>query len=159
MMANGGMMSHASLSLDQQALLAALIMSEDNTEQPPPSKKSPTSMKGDWGSSLRTSRKALFDKKDFDIFCDKEMGETFIFHSADLGCTIDYMEYDPQNQRVTVFTNDGQQLDLGTRIQWLIRPYFAKPQVILMVRTQNGRAVEGFEVRLKVREEAEKIMN
>lgn len=158
-MANGGMIVQTSFILDQQALPAFFVMSEDNTEQPPQHKKNLTSMKADWGTSLRNVRKSLFDKNDFDIFCDKEMGETFIFHTTELGCAIDYLEYNPENQRVTVFTNDGQQLDLGTRIQWLIRPYFAKPQVILMVRTQNGKAVEGFEVKLKVREAAEKVVN
>lgn len=159
MMANGGLSARVSMPIDQQALLAASIMSDDNAEQPPESKKSPSSIKQDWGSSLQKTRKALFSKNEFDIFCDKEIGETFIFHTAELGCTIDHLEYNPEDQRVTVFTNDGQQLDLGTRIQWLIRPYFAKPQIILMVRTQNGRAIEGFEVRLKVRETAEKTVN
>ncbi|MCB1681726.1 MAG: hypothetical protein H6858_01665 [Rhodospirillales bacterium] len=134
-------------------------MSDDNAEQPSTNKKSPASMKDDWGSSLRTSRKALFDKKDFDIFCDREMNETFIFYNTDLHYSIDYLEYNPENQRVTVFTTDGQQLDLGTRIQWLIRPYFAKPQIIIMARTKNGKVVEGFEVRLKVKTLEEQVLN
>ncbi len=158
MICEGGINRYASQPLDQQAFLASLIMSDDNTEQPV-NKKSPSSIKDDWGSSLRSSRKSLFEKTEFDIFCDRELGETFIFYGKELPCTIDFLEYNPENQRVTVFTNDGQQLDLGARIQWLIRPYFAKPQIIVMARTKNGKVVEGFEVRLKVKTPETKTVN
>ncbi len=148
-----------SLPLDQQAFLAFLVMSDDHSEQPPVNKKSPTSIKGDWGTSQRSSRKVLFEKSEFDIFCDREMGETFIFYGKELPCTVDYLEYNAENQRVTVFTTDGQQLDLGTRIQWLIRPYFAKAQIIVMARTKNGKVIEGFEVPLKIKASEEKTVN
>lgn len=158
MIYTGGMNNCASLPLDHQAFLAFCAMSEDNTEQPV-NKKSPSSIKDDWGTSLRTSRKSLFEKTEFDIFCDRELGETFIFYGKELPCTIDFLEYNPENQRVTVFTGDGQQLDLGARIQWLIRPYFAKPQIIVMARTKNGKVVEGFEVHLKIKVQQEKTVN
>jgi len=148
-----------SLPPDHQAFLAFLVMSDDNAEQPIPSKKSPTSIKGDWGTSLRSQRKVLFEKSEFDIFCDREMGETFIFYGKELPFTVTSLEYNPENQRVTVFTNDGQQLDLGTRIQWLIRPYFAKPQIIVMARTKNGKVMEGFEVPLKIKAPEDKTVN
>lgn len=148
----------SSIPLDYQAFLALLVMSDDNAE-PPVNKKSPSSIKSDWGTSLRNQRKVLFDKSEFDIFCDRELGETFIFYGKELPCTVDYLEYNPDNQRVTVFTTDGQQLDLGTRIQWLIRPYFAKPQIIVMARTKNGKVIEGSEVPLKIKASEEKTIN
>ncbi len=154
-----GVGDYASRPLDHEAFLAFLVMSDDNTDEQQVPKKSLTSIRDDWGTSLRSSRKSLFEKSEFDIFCDREMGETFIFYGKDLPCTIDYLEYNPENQRVTVFTNDGQQLDLGARIQWLIRPYFAKPQIIVMARTKNGKVVEGFEVRLKIKVQEEKTVN
>lgn len=142
-------------SVDLLAFLASFIMSDDTNEKnnaKEPKQKDPKStIKADWGTSLQGGRKFLFDKKDFDIFCDKELGETYIFHAPELGCTIDFLEYNPEDQRVTVYTIDGQKMDLGARIQWLVRPYFTKAKTILMVRTQNGKAIDGVEVRLKIK--------
>lgn len=134
------------------AFLSTLAMSENQTE-------GKTSFTKEWGSSLKKT-KALFKPEDFDIFCDKHTGMTYIFHGPELGCTIDFMEYNPDNQRVTVFTKDGQKLDLGVRIQWLIRPYFAKAQMLYIIRTKDGQPLDGVEIPLRIRaEEAEKTLN
>lgn len=123
---------------------AFFMMSEEIEEE---TKELKTSMGKDWGSSLKTRLRSLFvNQEDFDIFCDREEGQVYIFHGPELGCTIEYMEYDPENQRVTIYSNDGQKLDLGARIQWLIRPYFAKAQNILIIRTKDGEAIDGVEV-------------
>ncbi len=156
MMSSCGMENRTELSMQQQPFPGRIIMSEDskdNTEERKNTRK--TSMKDDWGSSLSKKHKSLFNKQDFDIFCDKEQGETFIFHGPELACTIDYLEYNPENQRVMVYTTDGQKLDLGARIQWLIRPYFTQSRTVLMVRTENGKAIGGFEVPLKIKEPVE----
>jgi hypothetical protein len=129
-----------------------IIMSEEKTQE----KQSFTKK---WGSSTKKT-KSLFKPEDFDIFCDKDSGMTYIFHGPELGCTIDFMEYNPENQRVTVFTKDGQKMDLGVRIQWLVRPYFAKPQDIYIIRTKDGQALDGFEVELRIKKEEEpQILN
>ena len=113
----------------------------------------------EWGSSTKKAR-VLFKPEDMDIFCDKNTGFTYIFHGPELGCTIDYMEYDPEIQRVTVYTKDGQKMDLGIRIQWLIRPHFAKPQDIFVIRTKDGQAMDGVEVELRIKkDEAPKTLN
>lgn len=111
-----------------------------------------TTMGKDWGESLKSGRKRLFKStEDFDIYCDCENERTYIFHGPELNCTVTRLEYDPDIQRVTVFTNDGQQLDLGTRIQWLIRPYFAKAQNIFIIRTKDGQAIDGLEVPMTIK--------
>lgn len=122
------------------------MMADDEIENP----KS-LNMGKEWGSSL-AARKTLFKNlEDFDIFCDRERGQNYIFHGPELNCTIDYMEYDPETQRITVFTTDGQKMDLGTKIQWLVRPYIAREQNIFIIRTQNGQAINGIEVHLRVK--------
>lgn len=129
------------------------VMSEEKTIE----KQSFTK---EWGSSMKRT-KSLFKPEDFDIFCDKETGLTYIFHAPELGCTIDFMEYNPETQRVTVFTKDGQKMDLGVRIQWLIRPYFAKAQDIFVIRTKDGQALDGVEVELRIKavEDPAKTLN
>lgn len=113
----------------------------------------------DWNTS-QSKRKRLFeDPKRFDIYCDREAGRNYIFHAGELNCTVEYLEYDPETQRITVFTNDGQKLDLGTRIQWLVRPYIAKDQNLYIIRTQDGDMVEGIEVPLYVKREVVPVEN
>lgn len=128
------------------------MMSEDENNTVGQSPKSPLSMGKEWGSGLGSGRTKLFKHPDdFDILCDRAKGITYIFHQCDLDCTIDHMEYDKDTQRITVFTTDGQKMDLGTRIQWMIRPYIAREQHIIVMRTKDGRAIEGEEVHLKMK--------
>ncbi len=144
---------------ENMPFLADLTMSDEvkNDEIP----KSPKSMGDDWGSGFGSGRSKLFNSPDdFDIYCDRERGQNYIFHGPELGCTIDYLEYDPETQRITVHTNDRQRFDLGAKIQWLVRPYIAKEQYLFIIRTQNGKPVDGFEVPLKIKEpEIQKTLN
>ncbi len=140
--------------------LADMIMSdnENNDEAQPPA---PPSMGKDWGSGFGSGRKALFDNPDdFDIFCDRERNVNYIFHGPDLNCTIDHLEYNPETQRITVFTNDSQRLDLGARIEWLVRPYIGKEQYLFIVQTKDGVPIEGVEVHLRIKDpEIQKTLN
>lgn len=114
--------------------------------------KAPPRLGKDWGTGFGSGRTKLFAHfDDFDIMCDRAKGITYIFHQCDLDCTIHHMEYDKDTQRITVFTTDGQKLDLGTRIQWNIRPYIAKDQYLIIMRTKDGRAIEGQEVHLRMK--------
>lgn len=123
-----------------------------NDDIPKDKKASPAKGMGkDWNSSLTKHKKLFENTADFDIYCDRQIGQNYIFHAGELNCTIEYLEYNPDTQRITVFTNDGQKLDLGTRIQWLIRPYIAKDQNILVVRTENKEMKDGIQVPLYVK--------
>lgn len=114
----------------------------------------------DWGASLGAQKKLFNHPDDFDIFCDRERGRNYIFHGPELNCTIEYLEYDPEIQRITVHTNDGQKLDLGTKIQWLVRPYIAREQNLYIIRTKDGQPIDGIEVRLTIKQpEPQKTLN
>jgi hypothetical protein len=130
-----------------------MMSDEEENEIEEPKEGLKTSMGQDWGESLKTERKLLFkNPDDFDIFCDYELKQNYIFHGPELGCTIDHLEYDPETQRIIVHTNDGQELDLGTRIQWLVRPYIAKEQDIFIIQTKDGEPIDGVEVHMSVRD-------
>lgn len=128
------------------------MMSEDDNSDVDKPQKSPLSMGKEWGSGMGSGRTKLFNHPDdFDILCDRAKGINYIFHQCDLDCTIKYMEYDKDTQRITVYTTDGQKFDLGTRIQWMVRPYIAKEQYLIIMRTKDGRAIEGEEVHLRIK--------
>lgn len=134
--------------------LASFNMSEEEEEKEkkPVKPATPPSMGKDWGSGSGSGRSRLFENPDdFDIFCDRENNMNYIFHAGELNCTIDFLEYDPETQRITVHTNDHQQLDLGAKIQWLIRPYIAREQDLFIIRTKNGQAIDGVEVHLQIK--------
>lgn len=123
---------------------------EKELETPP---KSPKSMGEDWGLGLGSGRARLFARpEDFDIYCDRENGINYIFHGPELDCTIDHMEYDHDTQRIEVITNDRQRMDLGARVQWLVRPYIARDQYLFIIRTENGEPIDGVEVHLTIKE-------
>lgn len=143
---------HSPEHTSYQPVLASLIMADDEKEiaQDPPAP--PPSMRGDWGSGFGSGRTKLFaSPDDFDIYCDREKSQNYIFHRCELDCTIDHMEYNPETQRITVFTNDGQKLDLGAKIQWLVRPYIAREQNIFIIRTKDGKGIDGVEVHLTIK--------
>ena len=146
--------------LGNRPFLANIIMSEEENEN----ENEPTvppNMGDDWGSGEGSGRTVLFDNTDdFDIYCDRENDQNYIFHGPELNCTIDYLEYDHDTQRITVYTNDKQQLDLGAKIQWLVRPYIAKEQYLFIIRTENGEAIDGVEVELRIKApEIQKTVN
>ncbi len=151
-------------NFNNMPFLANYIMSDeknDNENKIVEKSKPPPSMGKDWGSGFGSGRSKLFEKpEDFDIYCDRERGVNYIFHAPELNCTIDYLEYDPDTQRITVLTNDRQRLDLGAKIQWLVRPYIAKEQYLFIIQTKDGEAIDGVEVHLKIKEpEIQKTLN
>lgn len=93
----------------------------------------------------------LFDPKEFDIYVNKITKETYIFHTKEIKQDIVRLEYNPKNHRVTVIKNDGTQMDLGAKIQWLVRPHFVKSREIGIVQTKDGAAMDGFMVPLVIK--------
>lgn len=91
---------------------------------------------------------ALFKPDDFNIYVNKETLEAYIFHGPPIARDILQLEYDSVDHSVTVVKNDGTRLDLGAKIQWLVRPYFTKAREVGIVQTQNGEVVGGFVVPL-----------
>ncbi len=121
---------------------------EDNKEK--------TSIKKDWGSSGKGSGKddlpVLFTPDEMDIYVNKVTLEAYVFH----GKTIDYetlerLEYDPEDYSVTVFKKDGTYMDLGVKIQWLVRPYFTKAHEVSIVQTKDGESINGIVIPLIIK--------
>ncbi len=125
----------------------------DSLSPEPESSGSPSPPAKMGGFGAGSGRKVLFNSpNDFDIYCDRTKGINYIFHQCELNYTIDHLEFDPETSRITVFSNDGQQVDLGAKIQWLVRPYIAKEQYLFIIRTQNGKTVDGVQVFLKIKD-------
>ncbi|GJL84290.1 MAG: hypothetical protein DHS20C02_00650 [Micavibrio sp.] len=147
MILTGKYVQAASFSLSKRAILANSFMTEDDTDE---NQGSEGSMKDDW-SSDGSDAKAFFTPDDFDIYVNKITGETYIFHGPDLPHNVERLEYDPEKYRVNVVTKDGLNLDLGVKIQWLVRPYFSKAKQVFIVKTKNGESIDGIEVPMTVK--------
>lgn len=102
------------------------------------------SIKGAFQPGKAKEKPSLFMPDEMDIYCNKVTKEAFIFHGKTIDyATLDHMEYDHKTYQVDVFMKDGSVLDLGVKIQWLIRPYFSKAEEVQIVRTKDGEAVDG----------------
>jgi hypothetical protein len=115
-------------------------MSEDTPESKPSMKSAFRSGRGLEGAP------ALFAPGEMDIYVNKITLEAYIFHGKPVEQNIERLEYDPDDHMVTVVKKDGTIMDLGVKIQWLVRPYFTRAQQVGIVRTKDGETVDGFYV-------------
>ncbi len=131
-----------------RSILANLDMSSEDTD-----KKS--SIKKDWdpkgkSGAAKTAQPAFFKPDEMDIYCNKVTREVFIFHLKAVDYeSIDFLEYNPADHSVDVVMKDGTRIDLGVKIQWLVRPYFTKAPEIMIVQTRDGESINGMAVPLK----------
>jgi hypothetical protein len=128
-----------------EAVLAHSIMSSEDAGKKGKIKK-------DWdpGNKGGPSGPSLFKPDEMDIYCNKITREVFIFHGKTVDYDkIDYLEYDADDNSVTVVMKDSKRLDLGVKIQWLVRPYFTKAPEIMIVQTKDGESINGTSVPLK----------
>lgn len=107
-----------------------------------------TGIKGAFGGGKTSSSGTLFAPEEFDIYVNKITMEAYIFHAKPIAQDIDRLEYDPNDHSVTVVKKDGTQMDLGAKIQWLVRPYFTKAKEVGIVQTIEGEVQDGFLVPL-----------
>lgn len=126
-------------------------MSEDTTEPKPSMKSAFKSGKGLDGLPV------LFAAGEMDIYVNKITLEAFIFHGKPVAQDIERLEYDPDDHMVTVVKKDGTLMDLGVKIQWLIRPYFTRAREIGIVRTKDGETVDGFFVPMEHKRKKETV--
>ncbi|HBR68537.1 MAG TPA: hypothetical protein DEA55_04080 [Rhodospirillaceae bacterium] len=158
MIRGGQHVTSGALSLSEKAVLASIFMAGNKGDN----QGSKGSIRDDWGAGSgsgggSSAPKAFFSPDDFDIYVNKITGETYIFHGPDLPHPVERLEYDPESYRVTVVTKDGKNLDLGVKIQWLVRPYFSRARQVFIVKTKNGESVDGIEVPMTVK--GEKVEN
>ena len=113
----------------------------DSEEPQEPSKKS---IKGAFKPGSAQDKPALFTAEEMDIYCNKVTLESYIFHGKDVDYDpIHYLEYDPKEKRVDVVMKDGTRMDLGVKIQWLVRPYFTKSKEVSIVQTKDREPIDG----------------
>ncbi|MCC7305479.1 MAG: hypothetical protein IT558_04375 [Alphaproteobacteria bacterium] len=92
----------------------------------------------------QSEKPVLFKPEELDIYCNKVTLEAYIFHGKNVDYdSIDHLEYDHREHIVDVFLKDGTVMDLGVKIQWLVRPYFSRAQEINIVQTKNGESIDG----------------
>jgi len=131
-----------------EAVLAQFIMSSEDTGNK-------SSIKKDWDpkGSSGGRKAALFTPYEMDIYCNKVTREVFIFHGKTIDYDkLDYLEYDSKTHAVDVVMKDSTRLDLGVKIQWLVRPYFTKAPEIMVVQTKDGESINGTNLLLKHKE-------
>ena len=102
------------------------------------------SIKSAFKPGKAAGKPALFTSDEMDIYCNKVTLETYVFHGKDVDYTpIAYLEYDPKEKRVDVVMKDNTRIDLGVKIQWLVRPYFTKTKEVSIVQTKNREPIDG----------------
>ena len=127
-----------------EAILAQMIMA--NTDEKKASSKSGKgSMKGDFKPGAAGEPVGvLFKPDELDIYVNKVTHEAYIFHGKEVDYeSLERLEYDPLDHSVDVIKKDGSAMDLGVKIQWLVRPYFTKAEQINIVRTKDGDSIDG----------------
>lgn len=113
-------------------------------EEPTDETAKSSSMKDAFKSGKKSKKAALFTAEEMDIYCNKVTLESYIFHGKDVDYDpIHYLEYDPKEKRVDVVMKDGSRLDLGVKIQWLVRPYFTKAKEVSIVQTKDREPIDG----------------
>lgn len=123
-----------------EGLLAHSIMSDDTTEN--------SGIAGTWQSETaadsRKKKHALFTPDELDIYVNKITLEAFVFYGKPIEHNaIDHIVYDHDSYDVNVVFENGSKIDLGVKIQWLVRPYFSKIEEIKFVQSKDGEAVDG----------------
>lgn len=108
-------------------------------------KNTKKTIKKDWETGKGDGpRRALFKPEEMDIYANKVTLEAYIFHGKEIDYErIERLEYHKQDHSVTVVQKDGTRLDLGVKIQWLVRPYFTKAKEVSIVRTKDGKSIDG----------------
>ncbi len=115
------------------ASLAHFIMSTDDS-----------GIKGNFDGGTPGERPALFKPEEFDIYCNKVTFDAYIFHGKHVDYdAIDHLEYDHKTHAVDIVMTNGMVYDLGTKISWLVRPYFSKAHQVQIVKTKDHEALEG----------------
>ena len=130
-------------------------MSPDEPQNPddPTADASPTMaeiMKSEFSSGTEgVKTKPLFTPEEMDIYVNKVTLDSYIFHGKEIDYnSLERLEYDPMDYRVTVVHKDGTTQDLGVKIQWLVRSYFTKSKHINVVQTKDGETIDGCTVPL-----------
>ncbi len=144
---------HVISGVPTEAVLAHFIMSsEDNNKN---------SIKKNWnpggGAPKGGDRPVMFTPDEVDLYVNKVTLESYIFHTKKVDYeAMDHLEYDAKDYSVTFVMKDGSRLDLGVKLQWLVRPWFTKSAEIMVVQTKDGKSLDGTMLKLVHKEKEKK---
>lgn len=99
------------------------------------------SIRKNWdpGGPKPGEKPVLFKPDELDIYCNKVTLEAFIFHGKVIDYdSIDRLEYDHKTYAVDVILKNSARMDLGVKIQWLVRPYFSQAEKVFIAQTKDG---------------------
>lgn len=135
-------------------LIKATWQAEEETERRADADK-PEESGGEPGQSpeyvlAKGTTGRLFMPKEVDLYVDKQTKQTYIFHGKVINYDISHLVYVPEDHSVIVVMNDKTRLDLGVKLQWLVRPHFIKAPEVYIVRTEDGKTVDGTTVPLRL---------
>ncbi len=107
---------------------------------------------GKTDAGVPDGKEALFTPDEFDIYVNKVTLEAYIFHGKKINYdAIDHLVYDPDEFRIDVMMSDGSALDLGVKIQWLVRAHLQRASEVSIVQTEKGESIDGKVVPLKIK--------
>lgn len=81
----------------------------------------------------------LFLPSELDLYMNRIRLDAYVFFNKDIDLSIDYVRFDHGDASVLVHYLDGTILDLGVKVQWLIRPHLMRATDISFVQTKNGQ--------------------
>jgi len=81
-----------------------------------------------------------------------ERGEALVVHDRPLSGTPEWAEYDRSARRLAILFEDGTSLDVGFAIDPSMDEYLQNAKTLLLVRMENMKPAEGYDLRLVVRE-------
>lgn len=90
-----------------------------------------------WNAAPRLP--VLFQPDDIDILANEKAGEVYFYHAGALPGAVARLEYDHVDHSVTVCFADGRKMDLGVKIQSLVRGAVESAAEIMIARTENRR--------------------
>ncbi len=112
--------------------------------------RSPLNIKEQWGGGAGENEAPFFLPEELDIYVNKVTMDAYVFHGKKVDYThIDHVIYYADDYSVYIIYKDGHAQNLGVKIQWMIRPYFAQAQEISIVQTRDGDSIDGIIVPLK----------
>lgn len=139
--------------LDALAKVRAAVFNAEENREKEEDRKSAVE-KGEPFKLHRLAQERLFTPDELDIYIKRETKEAFIFHGKEVDyASLDYLVYVPEGHKVLVYRKDRSCADLGVALQWLVRPHFLKAHEINIVRTKDGKSMDGVALSLRFAQE------
>ena len=89
----------------------------------------------------------LFLEEEVDLYIKTDSHEAYVFHGKhiDYGA-IDHLVFRHEERRIAVYLKNGSILDLGVRVEYLVRQPLRHASKVYIVRTEMNVSKDGIEV-------------